>query len=188
MKTTITRILTATLAATLVLLCLLSFAACGKQDSVGIDAPTPMPNDAKDKAAAAKAYVLENQAILEEVVAFVTKRDGLSYYYFVRDNQKKIYVQELVNKRGNLVRENVTDDLLVRLAATGFVGEMTHNKETTKGVVSFYTYMSDNKATHMIAYCPDETALNFLYSGFFYGADNVSTTPIVGNWYYVETT
>ncbi len=186
MKTTRTRILTAALAVTLALLSLLSFAACGQKQPSGVAAPTPLPHDAKDKFATVAAYITENQALLEEIVTYITAREGLSYFYFVRATDDTVYTEELVNKRGSLVRERVKDKTLEKLAASGFVGELTYSKEATKGIVSFYTYMSNTDASRLFAYCPDETALNFLYDGFFQGANNVSTTPVVGRWYYVE--
>ncbi len=186
MKTPLTRALAVALAATVILVCILSLTLCDKKQSPGIAAPTPLPNDAKDKPGTVTAYVKENQALLEEVVQAVSDTAGLSYYYFTRNNDQTISIEKMINKGGTLVRQPVKDKLLEKLASTGFVGELTHSKDTTKGIVSFYTYLSNQDGSHLFVYCPDEAAVKFLYDGFFKGADNVSTTPIVGNWYYVE--
>ncbi len=181
MKTTLTRAVCATLA----LLCLLSLAACSKKPS-GIPAPEPLSPNVENKPATVTAYVKENLALLDEVVAHISAREGLSYYYFVRDEDKSIHIQELINKNGQLERKNVKDATLEKLAATGFVGELTYSETSTRGIVSFYTYISGDSVSRLFVWCPDQDTVNFLCNGFFKGADHVTATKIEEHWYYVE--
>ncbi len=183
MKITVTRILTAALAATLVLLSLLSFAACGKKSDK--PAEQPLPPDAQDKMATIIEFVKSNQAALEDVVKYVRGQEGLSYYYFINDSQGQAKIEQLTMTDGVANRTPVENSVLSKLAATRFTGELTYSPNGGYSVVSFYTYMSGNGMSHLFVYCPTEEDVAYLTGGFLRDAESVTTAPIVGRWYYV---
>ncbi len=188
MKNKKIRILTTLFAATLLFASLCSLTACSEKSSDGItpNVSAPLPSDSKDKPGTVATYVRENQRVLNEIVNYLTGREGLSYFYLVTGENDAIYIDELVNKNNTLVRERVSDKSMEKLAMTGYVGEVTYNSASEHGIVSFHTYMSRDKNIYLFAYCPDEEAVSYLRDGYFQGTDSVSTTPIIDGWYYVE--
>ncbi len=183
MKTTLVRILTATLAATFVLFSLLSLSACGKVKYE----QAPLSNSvADDPEAAVFAYVKENQKVLNEVVTFLSEQDGLPYYYFFDTEDKVSGVEQLVYEGDTYVRRAVENKTLRKLAKIRFTGEVSYVCDDGTDIYSFYTYMKNNEQTVYFVYCPDDDAVRYLSYDFLHGETEVTVSHITNGWYYVQ--
>ncbi len=175
------KILTRILAVLLAAVCLASLVACGKKDT---GKPLPDPDKAKEYENNITGFVKKNQKPLNAVAEKLMAADGLSYYYFFKEGDR-VLVDEMVMEDGSYVRYTYNDPTTDALAALGYTGEVAHSSSSDHRVVSFLTHQDKNVLFYFV-YCPNEDSVRYISHGFFSGETEVTVTPIVGNWYYVQ--
>ncbi len=133
-------------------------------------------------------FVKTHQKELNAVVELVLNDTGLSYYYFLGQEEKASRIERLVvGEDGGLTRKSVNNKTLKALAKTGFTGELTYSSESSHGVVSFFTYLhGKGDTTIYFVYCVDDAAVEHLKNGFIVGTPDIKTEKIVGKWYFIE--
>ncbi len=172
----------------LCLFCLLALVACGGGRAPE-SKPTPDIGDTTVQQNSIADFVKANQAVLEETVRYITSREGLSYFYFIEDaSSGTVYIEEQIAQDGALIRQPFTHEVLDRLAAVGFTGQLSFNSAREQGIVSFQTTLHNGKGAFVLAYCPDDAAVDYISDGYFINANHIKVEPIVDRWYYVEVT
>lgn len=186
MKTTLIRILLATLAA----LMLLTAAACRKDSA---DDPGYILNPSADAPESEiAAFYKGNAASLQALVKGMMKSRGfLAYNYSSRmiDYNKgtmEFYLQKQEKYGGVWVE--CQDEAPMRLVGVKFVGTVTYNPIYSKDVVVLVPRMAAADKTLSLVYCTSEAGKTAVESGKYHPGCNVTLTQIEGDWYCAEAT
>ena len=184
MKTTLTRILIATLA----VLMLLTAAACRKNPD---EDPGYILNPSADKPENEITKFLEgNEGALEALAKHMMKNPTyLAYNYSNRmvDYDKgtmEFFVQKQ-EKSGGAFAE-CRDESAVRLISVKFVGTVTYDPSLSKNVVVFAPRMAATDKTLSLVYCGNADAKAAVEAGKYHKGYTVTLTKIEGNWYCAE--
>ena len=184
MKTTLTRILLAALAA----LMLLTAAACRKNPD---DDPGYILNPSADAPANEITKFYEgNEGSLEALAKHMMKNPGyLAYNYSNRmvDYDKgtmEFYVQKQ-DKLGGAWAE-CQDESAVRLLKVKFVGSVTYDPARSKDAVIFIPRMAGTDKTLSLVYCVSDAGKAAVEAGKYHKGYTVALTQIEGNWYCAE--
>ncbi len=162
-----------------------ALSSCGTNKKNLYTPPAPTETGMGIQENSITSFVTQNQKLLEDVAKSLTKEKGVSYYYFSGNGDKDSKVEKLVSENGTYVRRETRETLLIKLAKTRFVGEISHSDNKPE-MVSFYTYMRNNRTGYYFVYCPTSDAVEYLSHDFLTGAVKVTVTHITGSWYYVE--
>ena len=184
MKTTLTRILLAALAA----LMLLTAAACRKNPD---DDPGYILNPSADAPANEITKFYEgNEGSLEALAKHMMKNPGyLAYNYSNRmvDYDKgtmEFYVQKQ-DKVGGVWAE-CQDESAVRLLKVKFVGSVTYDPARSKDAVVFIPRMAGTDKALSLVYCTSEAGKAAVEAGKYHPGCKVTLTRIEGDWYCAE--
>ncbi len=166
------------LALLLAALCILPFAACGKEEK-------ELPTETLAIRETVIDYIENNQKLLNAAADRLAAAEGLSFYYVYAEATPR--VEQGVKEGDAFNRYPSDDEVLLSLAKAGFSGEVTHNAASRPGTVSFYTHYADGQGTgfYMVC-CPDADAMDYLSNDFLPSAREVTVRPVTGDWYYVE--
>ena len=185
MKTTITRILIAALAA----LMLLTAAACRKNPDKDPGYILNQSNTETPENEITKFYN-GNAASVEALAKHMMKSPTfLSYNYSNRmvDYDKgtmEFYVQKQ-EKSGGAWAE-CKDESALRLINVKFVGTVTYDPSLSKNVVVFAPRMAVTDKTLSLVYCGNADAKAVVEAGKYHKGYTVTLTRIEGNWYCAE--
>ena len=190
MKTTLTRILLAALAA----LMLLTAVACrrnpdGNSETTDGGYILNSSNTQTPENEITKFYN-GNKSAVEALSKHMMKNPTyLAYNYFNRmtDYDKgtmEFYVQKQ-EKSGGAWTE-CQDESAVRLVNVKFVGTVTYNPAYSKDAVVFTPRMAITDKTLSLIYCASESGKAAVESGKYHVGCTVTLTQIEGNWYCAE--
>ena len=184
MKTTLTRILLAALAA----LMLLTAVACRKNPDKD---PGYILNPSADAPANEITKFYEgNEGSLEALAKHMMRNSGyLAYNYSNRmvDYDKgtmEFYVQKQ-DKVGGAWAE-CQDESAVRLVDVKFAGSVTYNPAISKDAVVFIPRMATTDKTLSLVYCVSDAGKEAVEAGKYHPGCKVTLTRIEGDWYCAE--
>ena len=190
MKTTITRILLAALAA----LMLLTAVACRKSPDADNETTdtgyilnssnTEAPENEITK------FYNGNKAAVEALAKHMMKNPTyLAYNYSYRmidyDKGTLTFFAQKQEKSGGAWVE-CKDESAVRLVNVKFVGTVTYNPAFSKDAVVFTPRMAVTDKTLSLVYCTSESGKAAVESGKYHVGCTVTLTQIEGNWYCAE--
>ena len=185
MKTTLTRILIATLA----VLMLTVSVACRKNPEKD---PGYILNQSNTEAPADEitSFYNGNAGALHTLANKLVKdRTYASYNYNYRmtDYDKgtlEFYVQKQAKAGGAWTACSEED--AARLVAVKFVGTVTYDPAISKNVVIFVPRMAPAETSLSLVYCTDESGKAAVEAGKYHPGYTVTLTQIEGNWYCAE--